>query len=114
MKHNQIQDLPKISIENFENIFNVYKDENGMYYYNLLQTIVFPENLPQNLFEDYVVKQEDSWPRISYETLNNVNLWWVILLANKINDPTSLPKPGTIIKIPIVEVVREILMQMRK
>ena len=113
MRHNQIDELPKINVENFENIFNVYKDENGMYFYNLLQTIVLPE-LTSNLYDDYIVKQGDSWPYISFKTLNNTNLWWIILLANGIVNPTSMPSPGTSIKIPITEVVKEVLFQMRK
>lgn len=113
MKHNQINKLSKINIENFENIFNVYKDEDGMYFYNLLQTIVLPE-LTSNLYDSYVIKPGDSWPYISFKTYNNTNLWWVILLANGIINPTSMPNPGTSIKIPIMEVVKEILLQMRK
>jgi hypothetical protein len=113
MKHNQIADLPKIGIENLENIFNIHQDENGVYYYNLLQTIVLPD-LPPNLFDEYIIKPGDSWPFISFKTLQNVNLWWLILLANNIDNPTSLPVPGTTIKIPITEVVKEVLLQMRK
>ena len=113
MKHNQIDELPKINVENFENIFNVYKDKDGMYFYNLLQTIVLPE-LTSNLYDDYIIKHGDSWPYISFKTLNNTNLWWAILLANGIINPTSMPKPGTSIKIPVMEVVKEILLQMRK
>lgn len=114
MKQNQINNLPKLDDENFENIFNVYQDENGMYFYNLLQTVVFPKNLPQNLFTDYTIRYEDSWPYISYKTLNSPNLWWIIVLANDIVNPTKLPPPGTIIKVPIVDVVREILSQIGK
>lgn len=114
MKHNQITDLPKIGIENLENIFNVYQDENGVYYYNLLQTIVFPKDLPSNLYENYNIATKESWPLISFKTLGNVNLWWIILLANQIDNPTSFPVPGTTIKIPKVEVVKEVLLQMRK
>jgi hypothetical protein len=111
-KQNQIEDLPKLDAENLENIFNVYVDENGMYYYNLLQTISFPDNLPLNLFSSYTIKYGDTWPFISFKTLNSPNLWWVILLANKIQNPIILPSPGTVIKIPLVQVVREILSQL--
>ena len=113
MKHNQIDELPKINVENFENIFNVYRDKDGMYFYNLLQTIVLPE-LTSNMYDDYVIKQGDSWPYISFKTLNNTNLWWIILLSNNIINPTVMPSPGTSIKIPIMDVVKEVLLQMRK
>lgn len=137
MKHNEIDNLPTINIENLENIFNVYQDQNNMYFYNLLQNIVFPDNLPLNLFDTYTVKSGDTWPLISHITLKNTSLWWIILLANNIKNPifpspqnksttfnensktyktntTYGPLPGTILKIPIADVVREILFQMRK
>lgn len=114
MKQNQIQNLPKLEVDKYENIFDVYQDANGMYYYNLLQTVVFPQNLPANLFDVYSIKYGDTWPFISYKTLNSPNLWWLILLANNIQDPTNGGKalvPGTTIKIPVIEVVKEVLAQ---
>ncbi len=114
MKHNEIQDLTKLNIENLENIFNVYQDENGMYFYNLLQTISFPENLPLNLFTPYTIGHGDSWTLISYKTLKNTGLWWMICLVNNIINPVISPIPGETIKIPIPAVIKEILTQMRK
>jgi hypothetical protein len=114
MKQNQISDLPKLTVENFENIFDVYQDSDGMYFYNLLNTVVFPPHLPLSLFDPYVVKPGDSWPFISYKTLQSPNLWWVILLANDIRNPLAEIKSGTIIKIPKIELVREVLMQLGK
>jgi len=38
MKQNQIDSLPLLNSTNYENIFNVYQDEDSRYYYNLLQT----------------------------------------------------------------------------
>jgi hypothetical protein len=112
MKQNEIAELPDLRTENFENIFNVYKDENGMYFYNLLQTVVFPSNLPLNLFTPYTIKYDDTWPNIAYKTLNNTNVWWVILLVNNIENPVARPVAGTIIKIPKPELVKQVLSQM--
>lgn len=114
MKQNKIQDLKKLREENFENIFNVYQDQDGMYFYNLLQTIVFPENLPINLFTTYPIVYGDTWPFISFKTLKSPNLWWIILLANNIENPLKPLINGTIIKIPIDSVVREVLTQIRR
>lgn len=113
MKQNTISDLPALKSENMENIFNVYQDENGMYFYNLLQTITFPTDLPFSLFESYTIKSGDTWPMISYKTLNSTNIWWVLLLVNHILNPVIMPEPGTILKIPKPQVVKEILAQMR-
>lgn len=111
MRQNEITDLEKLTPENMENIFNVYKEEDGMYYYNLLQTISFPQDLPANLFTTYDIKYEDTWPFISFKQYNTPNLWWVILLANNIHNPLSKLVPGTTIKIPINIVVQNILAQ---
>lgn len=114
MKQNQIKELTNLDFENMENIFDVYRDKDGMYFYNLLQTIVFPTDLPLNLFISYTIKYGDTWPFISHKTLNSPNLWWIILLANNIQDPTKPLVNGDIIKIPIMSVVKEILAQIQK
>jgi hypothetical protein len=111
MKQNQINNLERLREENFENIFNVYRDQDGMYFYNLLQTVIFPPDLPVSLFTSYTIAYGDTWPFISFKTLKSPNLWWVILLANGIQNPLEPLVNGTHIKIPIIDVVREILTQ---
>jgi len=113
MKQNDIKDLNRLYSENMENMFNMYTDDNGMYYYNLLQTISFPTDLPPNLFSDYHIRYGDTWPFISYKTLNSPNLWWLILLVNGILNPLEKLIPGTRIKIPSIAVVREVISQLR-
>lgn len=114
MKQNQISDLATLKQENLENIFNVYREADGHYFYNLLQTIVFPTDLPESLFEVYAVKYGDTWPFISYKAYNTPNLWWLILLANDIQDPTKIAKPGTNIRIPNTAVMQEIITQIER
>ena len=115
MKQNQIKDLPLLRTENYENMFNVYQEENNkMYYYNLLQTIIFPDDLPSTLFDTYNIVAGDTWPYISYKNYNSPNLWWIIMYANKILDPTKNPVPGNSILIPKSQVVSEILVQIGK
>lgn len=114
MKQNQIKELNSLSPENYENIFNVYKDEKGMYFYNLLETVVYPYNLPANAHTTYTTTYGDTWPYISYKALNNPNLWWLILLANNIHDPTIQPTPGITILIPVQQIVKEVISQIGK
>ena len=114
MKQNQIDELPTLDPENMENMFNVYQDTDGMYYYNLLKTVEFPDNLPIILFDNYTTRYGDTWPFISFKTYNNPNLWWVILLANKIHNPLTPIPNGRNISIPKNSVVREILEQIGK
>lgn len=111
MYQNNITDLPKLRRENYENIFNVYTEEDGYYFYNLLQTIVIPDNLPDGFYDTYNVIYGDTWPYISYKAYNTPNLWWPILHANNIIDPTQNPVPGTFIKILKIDVVKNILSQ---
>jgi hypothetical protein len=108
MIQNQISDLPRLRTENYENIFNVYI-ENNRYFYNLLQTVVLPTDLPKNYFIEYNVVYGDTWPLISYKNYNTTNLWWIILLCNDISDPTQIALPSTVLKILKSEIVSLIL-----
>lgn len=110
-RQNQIKDLSRLNYENFENMFNVYQTEDGLYYYNLVQNIIFPQNLPKTLFNKYVISYGDTWPLVSFKTLKTPNLWWVILLANGIRNPITTCEVGKEINIPIDEVIREVLNQ---
>ena len=110
-KQNQIKELTKLSYENFENLFNVYQTKDGIYYYNLLQNLVFPQTLPKSLFTSYTITYGDTWPYISFKTLKSPNLWWIILLVNGIRNPITTCEVGKEIKIPVDQVVKEVLSQ---
>ena len=109
MKQKTIQELPKLKSENLENIFNMYQDETGLYYYNMFQSIVFPQDLPPTVFTGYIVAHGDTWPLISFKTLKSPNLWWILMLANNISNPLIFPEIGSKIKVPIDSVVTAIL-----
>lgn len=111
MTQNQIKDLPRLRTENMENIFNVYIDKNKQYFYNLLQTIALPSNLPKTYFDTYTATYQDTWPLISYKTLKTPNLWWLLLITNNIINPVQQPSIGTTIKIPKDFLVTTILTQ---
>jgi nucleoid-associated protein YgaU len=111
MKQNSIKDLPRLRNELYENIFHVHKDEDNRYYYNLLQQVVLPDNLPKELLTTYDVVPGDTLPFISYKVYDTPNLWWVITHANKIDNPTIQLQPGTQLIVPTYLAVREILGQ---
>jgi nucleoid-associated protein YgaU len=111
MYQNSIKELPRLKTENLENIFHIYQNENDLYFYNLLQTIHFPQNLPDSYFQQYNVTYGDTWPYISYKVYGDTRLWWIITLANNIINPTHVLNSGDILKIPNIEVVSEILTQ---
>jgi len=112
MNQNLIYELPNIKATRFENVFNVYQDDSGYYFYNLLQSIIFPDNLPDSFFTQYVITPQDAWPLVSYRNYDTIDLWWIILLANKIDNPLAPLIPGTVLKIPTTQVVQEILTQL--
>jgi len=112
MQQNNIQELPRLKDENYENIFNVYQDDNDFYFYNLLQTIHFPQDLPDTFFTTYDVKYNDTWPLISYKSYNSIKLWWLIALANNVINPIDFLIPGQTIRIPKPSVVTQILTEL--
>ena len=109
MKQNSIKDLPLLNLTNFENVFNVYQDENSKYFYNLLQTVVLPTGLPDSYFTRYVTKLQDTWPYISYKTLGRIDLWWIIAQFNGVVNPTSTIDTGITLRIPTIDVVNTII-----
>jgi hypothetical protein len=114
-KQSQISDLPQLAPELMENIFHVYKDDkSNFYYYNLLQSVVFPKDLPLSFFTEYTCGYEDTWPVISYKHYKTPNLWWLILLANNIMDATKQPQSGTTLQIPTQKTANLVLAQINQ
>jgi hypothetical protein len=111
MFQNDITDLPRLRNESYENIFQVYTDEEERYYYNILQTVSLPTDLPEGYFFNYTIKYGDTWPFISYKAYRTPNLWWVILPFNNIIDPTKMPELGSSIKILKTQFVKTVLNQ---
>jgi nucleoid-associated protein YgaU len=98
MYQNSITDLPKLKSDNYANIFHVHTDEDNRYFYNLLQTIVLPDNLPAGYYGAYNATYGDTWPLVCYKIYGNPNLWWLIVAVNNIVNPTTQPQPGQVIK----------------
>lgn len=110
MKHNDVPNVSyKITPQNYENIFNVYQDTDGFYYYNILKTVNFPVELDSSVYQEYVTGYNDTWPIISWKFYHNVKLWWLICAANQIINPVINPTPGTVLKIINSTVARNIL-----
>jgi nucleoid-associated protein YgaU len=111
MYQNEISELPRLKDERYENIFQVHQDEDDKYYYNLLETINFPDNLPGGYFSSYTVAPGDTLPYISFKLFKTIHVWWIICLANKINNPMAQLSPGTTLKVPSMGVIQEIVRQ---
>ena len=116
MKQNEIPDfdIEKLTAQNLENIFNVYQDDNENYYYNVLKSVSFPEDLDPLVYTEYVTQPKDTWPLIAWNFYRDVKLWWIICAVNQIANPVGQPKPGTKLKILSNSIVRDVLVQIKE
>lgn len=113
-KQNDLTDINyTLSPQQYENIFNVYEDSDIGYFYNLLRTVNFPEDVNQDIYDTYIIEPLDTWPLISWKIYNSVFLWWSICSLNNIQNPLALPKPGTEIKVLKAVYLQNILNNIR-
>jgi hypothetical protein len=89
-----------LSLYQFENFFKVYQDsDTGNFFYNILKNVsVFPAN-DKSIEDEYIVKPDDTWVYISYKQYNTIDLWWLVMEYNRINNPTIFPEVGTTLKL---------------
>jgi len=114
MKRNDITDIDtKIFFQNYENLFNVYDDSDGNYYYNISRKINIPNDLTPSSYEDYILSVGDTWTTLAHVYYGDVRLWWIILAANPDQNPLLLPQPGEVIRLLNPNVVQVILSEIR-
>jgi len=110
--HNDVDDLEPISDYHYENIFNMFKTDDGFYGYNILKTINFPEDIQPTMFEFVKIDRKLSWTYLSYLEYGTIKLWWLICLANHIQNPVQFPTEGMRVKIIKKQYVAQILQQL--
>ena len=112
---NNISGLDRLTTYDFENIFKVYFDpDTQSYYYNIANSIFFPDNLSQDTYFLYKVPGNNmSWNYLSYIHYGTISLWWLLCILNDIDDPMIFPEPGTNIKVLIPDVLRDIIQQIQ-
>jgi LysM repeat protein len=115
MKQNDIENLDRLTPQQLENLFNVFTDDDDceIYYYNLLRTVNFPEDLDESLFTTYKVRPQDTYPMIAHRIYGSLQLWWLICAINNIKNPLPLPEPGIELKVLSSNVVKTILGEIR-
>ena len=67
--------------------------------YNILQAIRLPDDIEAGLYVTETVPPNMPLTVLSYRVYGTMDLWWLICLANNIEDPTRFIKPGEEIKI---------------
>lgn len=112
MKYSDVPTNITITSQNLENIFNIYQDEDGFYFFNLSKSIYFPEDLDGTYYSQYSTKPKDTYPLIAYNYYGSVRLWWLICAVNSIDNPVKQPEPGTLLKILNPSVARTVLMDL--
>lgn len=114
MKRNDITDIQeKIFFQNYENLFNVYGTTDGDYFYNILRKVNIPTEIDNQYYDEYVVAAGDTWTGLAYNFYDDVKLWWIICLANNIQNPLEFPTAGTLLRIITPELTQNILMTIR-
>jgi hypothetical protein len=108
VEQNSINDLPDLSHMRYENIFNVNL-YNNYYFYNIIKTIKFPENINPELYYEKIINSKKPYTTISYEIYGTQDLWWFILLSNNISNPVSVCTPGTKLKVIKMKYLKDIL-----
>jgi len=104
-----INSLPKISENSYECIFKMYSTNKNQFYYNILNSIYLPSDISPSYFYTVRVTRKTAWTGRSYNEYKTMNLWWLICLINKINNPIDYPAPGTQLKILYPQYVKSIL-----
>ena len=106
---NNITALPNLNIYRYEKIFKLYQTDNNQYFYNIIQSIFLPDKLDKRALFYITVQQQQPWTTISYNVYKTIELWWLILLTNKIYNPFELPSVGTVIAVIKPEYIPDIL-----
>lgn len=110
MKQNDLPDARyTLPPQNLESIFNVYTDEEVGYFYNLLRTVNFPEELDSSVYTTYTVQMNDTWPLIAWKSYGNVKLWWLICSVNGVQNALIPPTTGSTIKVLTSVTVKSLL-----
>ena len=105
-----ILSLPKLNEYQYENFMKMYLTEDNQYYYNLQSfSIYFLDELDTTTYYEIQLNKQMPWTSISYNEYRTIELWWLILLVNKIYNPLEFPKAGTKLKILFPQYVRTVL-----
>lgn len=104
--------LPEVDEFSFESFLRMYLTKDNQFYYNLLTSnIVIDGELDPASYYTVTITKRIPWTTIAYNEYRNMNMWWLILITNKISNPVEFPKPGTVLKILYPRFVRYVIDQ---
>ncbi len=106
--------LPRLSDYQYENFFKMYLTEDSQYFYNLLSFSVYIlDELDPSSFYEIQMDRSMPWTAISYNEYRTMDLWWLMMVVNKINNPMEFPQAGTKLKILYPQFVRAVLTKLK-
>lgn len=113
-KQVDILSLQRPSEFQYENFFKMYLTEDSQYYYNLLSFSVYIlDELDPSTYYEIQVDRKMPWTAISYNEYRNIDLWWLIMVVNKIYNPLDFPEQGSKLKILYPQYVKTILTKLK-
>ncbi len=95
----------------YANIFNTYKTSEGYEFYNLINSINIEGDLDASLYDFDVVYDFRSWYELSNKYYGTPRLWWILLVANKIQNPfdvTSGQRVKILKPVAVTQIVSQI------
>ena len=106
--------LPSLESFRYENIFNIYQNDNSNYFYNILAKTNFPTDIEQAYYDTFVVTNENMpYTLISYKIYGTILLWWLVCSVNNIQNPVFCPPAGTRLKYLTPAYVRSVVSQLQ-
>ena len=101
IKLSDIPNIPPVGSDYYENIFNVYEDDDtSMYYFNINRKVVFDTTGINEEYVDYIyIDAPIPLTTLSYRLFNTMHLWWLIVVMNNLN-PIDVPTPGSVYIVP--------------
>jgi len=109
-----IDGLPILGNNRYENIFKLYETENNEYFYNLKTSISFPTDIDDIYIGSFTLDRNVPWTIISYNIYGSIFLWWSITELNKISNPVIMPKSGSVIKYIKPQYIKQIVSQINQ
>ena len=83
----------------YENIFKLYQTgDKNFYYYNIAKKIELPSTLEDRFFSTLILPSNLPLTSLSFDIYGTINLWWLILIVNKIQNPIKDIPSGRKIK----------------
>lgn len=95
---NKTPGISKIDDTRYENIFKMNK-YNGYLNYNIIKKIDIGDDLNPDFFYEITNNTIKPWTTLSFQIYGTQDLWWLICLVNKVQNPINNPELGKKYKI---------------